>query len=72
MKGLYSTLTVRETAGRLGCTTKYVFDLLYSGRFKGARKVDGRWVIPSVEVEQRRAEGRRRKQSPRSTRGAQG
>jgi|GEM_PF-1423248 len=49
------TVTVRDAARYLGCTTKYVFDLLYSGRFEEARKVDGRWAIPRSAVEQHRA-----------------
>ncbi len=32
------TLSVRETARRLGYTTQYVYFLLWNGRFLGARK----------------------------------
>jgi len=55
------TVTVRDAAVYLRCTTKYIFDLLYSGRFKGARKVDGRWAIPRTAVEQHRTRNQRRK-----------
>jgi excisionase family DNA binding protein len=39
-------LSVPETAKQLKCTTKYVYDLLYSGSIS-ATKVEGRWKIPS-------------------------
>jgi excisionase family DNA binding protein len=38
-------LTVREAARQLGCTLKYVYDLLYSGRLSG-EKVGRQWRIP--------------------------
>ena len=44
------TMTVREAAKKLGCTLKYVYDLLYAGRFKGARKVGRSWAIPEVSI----------------------
>jgi len=46
------TLTVRAAASRLGCTLKYIYDLLYSGRLAG-RKVGRTWRIPADAVEAR-------------------
>lgn len=45
-------LSVAEAARQLGCTLKYVYDLLYSGRIM-ARKKHGRWCIPTSEIEAR-------------------
>jgi excisionase family DNA binding protein len=45
-------LSVPSAARKLGCTLRYVYDLLYAGRLK-AEKVDGRWKIPVAEVEAR-------------------
>jgi len=45
-------LTVPEAARRLNCTTKYIYDMCYSGRL-GAKKVVGRWRIPLAEIEAR-------------------
>lgn len=45
-------LSVRETAQRLGCTLKYVYDLLYSGRLP-AQKNGQQWRIPAESVEAR-------------------
>jgi excisionase family DNA binding protein len=45
-------LTVPAVARKLGCTLRYVYDLLYAGRLK-ADKVGGRWQIPVAEVEAR-------------------
>jgi excisionase family DNA binding protein len=38
-------LSVREAAKQLGCTLKYIYDLLYSGRLAG-EKVGRQWRIP--------------------------
>ena len=46
-------LTVRQAAGRLGVTLKYVRDLLYEGKLSGARKTGKRWMIPAAAVEER-------------------
>lgn len=46
------TLSVPAAARKLGCTLKYVYDLVYSGRMK-AEKVAGRWHIPMSEIEAR-------------------
>jgi excisionase family DNA binding protein len=46
------SVSVPEAAKRLGYTTKYVYDLLYSGRLK-AEKEMGRWRIPAEEIESR-------------------
>jgi excisionase family DNA binding protein len=51
-KTLY--LSVPETAQRLKCTTKYIYDLLYSGSIS-ATKIEGRWRIPASAVEARLA-----------------
>jgi excisionase family DNA binding protein len=45
-------LTVPEAARRLNCTTKYIYDMCYSGRL-GAEKVAGRWRIPLAKIEAR-------------------
>jgi excisionase family DNA binding protein len=45
-------LSVPAAARKLGCTLRYVYDLLYAGRLK-AEKVTGRWQIPVAEVEAR-------------------
>jgi len=47
------SLGVREAAQRLGCTTKYVYDLLYSRRLRGAQKVGKIWSIPVKAIEAR-------------------
>ena len=46
------TMGVRTAAQRMGCTLKYIYDLLYSGRLRG-RKVGKRWHIPAHAVEAR-------------------
>jgi excisionase family DNA binding protein len=51
--GQISELTVQQTALRLGVTLKYVRDLLYEGRFTGAKKVGRQWLIPAATVEAR-------------------
>jgi len=38
------TVSVRQAAKQLGCTLKYVYDLLYSGRLAG-EKVGRQWRI---------------------------
>jgi len=45
-------LSVPAAARKLGCTLRYVYDLVYAGRLK-ADKVEGRWKIPIAEVEAR-------------------
>jgi excisionase family DNA binding protein len=47
-----TSLSVPATARKLGCTLRYVYDLVYAGRLK-AKKVAGRWKIPVAEVETR-------------------
>jgi excisionase family DNA binding protein len=49
------TFTVRQAAARLGYTRKYIFDLLYEGRFPGAAKIGRNWVIPAEAVQARLA-----------------
>jgi len=46
-------LTVQQTAQRLGVTLKYVRDLLYEGKFPGARKAGRKWAIPISAVDER-------------------
>lgn len=53
------TLSVREAATQLGCTLKYIYDLLYSGRLAG-EKVGRQWRISAQALRakmQRRAGG---------------
>jgi excisionase family DNA binding protein len=53
------TLSVRQAANQLGCTLKYIYDLLYSGRL-GGEKVGRKWRIPAEALRtkmQRRADG---------------
>ena len=45
--------TVPEAARAMRYTTKYIYDLIYSGRI-GAEKVEGRWRIPLAAIEARR------------------
>ena len=45
--------TVRQTAQRLGVTLKYVRDLLYEGKFPGAKKTGHKWAIPAPAVDER-------------------
>lgn len=51
MKTQKTTLSVRETAQRLGCSLKWIFDLLYAAKLPGAEKVRGQWRIPYTAVE---------------------
>jgi|HubBroStandDraft_4_1064222.scaffolds.fasta_scaffold828572_1 excisionase family DNA binding protein len=44
--------TVPEAARAMRYTTKYIYDLIYSGRIE-ATKMAGRWRIPISEVEAR-------------------
>ncbi len=46
------TIGVRTAAQRMGCTLKYIYDLLYSGGLRG-RKVGRRWRISAEAVEAR-------------------
>jgi hypothetical protein len=46
-----TTYSVREAAQKTGFTLKYIRDLLYAGRFLGAEKRNGRWVIPALALE---------------------
>ena len=53
------TVSVREAAKQLGCTLKYVYDLLYSGRLSG-EKVGRQWRISAEALKakmQRQAGG---------------
>lgn len=47
------SLSVREAAKMLGCTRKYLFDLLYEDRLIGAHKVGRQWQIPVRSIEAR-------------------
>jgi excisionase family DNA binding protein len=44
------TLSVREAAGKLGCTLKYVYDLLYARKLP-SQKVGRQWRISGSAVE---------------------
>ena len=44
------TISVREAAAKLGCTLKYVYDLLYAGKLK-SEKCDREWRIPMAAIE---------------------
>jgi excisionase family DNA binding protein len=46
------TLSLRETASTLGCTLKYVYDLLYAKRLNG-EKVGRFWRISTQSVQER-------------------
>jgi excisionase family DNA binding protein len=52
MRQSKKTIGVRETARRLNVTTKYIYDLLYSGRLS-ATKTGRQWRIPLSAVEAR-------------------
>jgi excisionase family DNA binding protein len=47
-----NSLSVSQTARRLGFTLKYVYDLIHSGRIE-ARKVGRQWRVSKEAVEQR-------------------
>jgi excisionase family DNA binding protein len=47
-----NTMTVREAAQRMGCTLKYVYDLLYAGKLP-SHKVGRQWRIPASAIETR-------------------
>lgn len=46
-------LSVRQTAGHMKCSSKYVRDLLYDDKLPGARRVNGQWRIPLSAIEAR-------------------
>lgn len=43
-------LSVSKAARELGCTLRWVYDMVYAGRLK-ANKVAGRWQIAKAEIE---------------------
>jgi excisionase family DNA binding protein len=45
---------VAEAAKRLGITTAYLYTLLWAARLE-ARKVDGKWRIPTEAIRERMA-----------------
>jgi len=45
------TTGVRGAARKLGCSLKWVYDLVYTGKLS-ARKVDGKWRISSRAIEE--------------------
>jgi excisionase family DNA binding protein len=47
---MQATMTVREAASRLGCTLKYVYDLVYGRKLK-SEKSGRRWLISIEAVE---------------------
>jgi excisionase family DNA binding protein len=48
-----ATITPRQTARELGVSLHHVYDLLWSGRFPGAKKNGKRWSIPVSDVKAR-------------------
>lgn len=44
--------TVQQTAQHLGVTLKYVRDLLYEGKLRGAYKTGRIWRIPARAVQE--------------------
>ncbi len=46
------TISPREMAQRGGVSIQATYALLWSGKVKGARKVDGVWRIPARTVEE--------------------
>lgn len=52
MKG---DLSVRESAVEMGCSTKWIYDLLYARRIPGARKLGKSWRIPRQAIQARKA-----------------
>jgi excisionase family DNA binding protein len=47
-----TSVGVREAARKLGCTTKYIYDLLYGGQLPG-QKVGKIWTIPVESIAMR-------------------
>jgi hypothetical protein len=45
--------TPRNAAARLEQRLDSIYQMLWAGRLDGARKVDGRWLIPTSAVEAR-------------------
>jgi excisionase family DNA binding protein len=48
-----ATMGVRQAALKLGCTLKYVYDLIYAGKLP-SEKSGREWRIPATAVEGRR------------------
>lgn len=46
-------LSVREAAVRMGCTLRYIYDLLHAAKLPGAEKRGKTWRIPAAGVEAR-------------------
>lgn len=47
------TVGSTEAARRLERGVQQIHRQCWDGRFKGARKIDGRWAIPVSEIEER-------------------
>lgn len=47
-----NTMTVREAAQKMGCTLKYVYDLLYAGKLP-SHKEGRQWRVLASAVETR-------------------
>lgn len=45
------TVSPREAAIRLGCTLKWIYDMLYAEKLP-ATKIEGRWAIPVSAIAQ--------------------
>jgi excisionase family DNA binding protein len=52
MKQKNSELSVPAVARQLGCSLKWIYDLIYCGKMS-ATKVAGRWRIPAGAVAER-------------------
>jgi excisionase family DNA binding protein len=50
---MQKTVSVREAAKMLGCSRKWLFDLLYEDRLPGARKAGRQWQIPVSVIQER-------------------
>jgi hypothetical protein len=48
------TYTVRETVVTSGYSGNHIRNLLYAERIPGARKVEGKWLIPAASVDELR------------------
>jgi len=52
MPRMNNRLSVPEAARELGCSLKWIYDLVHAGKMS-ATKVDGRWQIPAAAVQER-------------------
>ncbi len=68
-----STVGLRETAARLGVSTKTAYRYLTQGKLPGSRKIDTpqgeAWQVPVAAIEQLRAKATRKRAEPQHTAG---